>query len=158
MPQNRRTVVRLRRGFNIIELLAALAFMSILLAMGAPKLLTLRDRGAVRSAKQQVSGYLQTARATAVREGTAATFHASGDTVWVTAESTGGATTVLGSPIPLASEFAVSLAAGSGTVRFNSRGFATNLAANQVFRVTRAGFSDSVCVSRLGTITSQCGF
>lgn len=157
MPQNRRTVVRLRRGFNIIELLAALAFMSILLAMGAPKLLTLRDRGAVRSAKQQVSGYLQTARATAVREGSAATFHASGDTVWVTAES-GGSTTVLGSPIPLSSEFAVSLAAGAGTVRFNSRGFATNLAANQVFRVTRAGFSDSVCVSRLGTITSQCGF
>ena len=157
MPQNRRTVVRLRRGFNIIELLAALAFMSILLVMGAPKLLTLRDRGAVRSAKQQVSGYLQTARATALREGTAATFHASGDTVWVTAES-GGSTTVLGSPIPLASEFAVTLAAGSGTVRFNSRGFATNLAANQVFRVTRAGFSDSVCVSRLGTITSQCGF
>lgn len=157
MPQNRRTVVRLRRGFNIIELLAALAFMSILLVMGAPKLLTLRDRGAVRSAKQQVSGYLQTARATALREGTPATFHASGDTVWVTAES-GGSTTVLGSPIPLASEFAVTLAAGSGTVRFNSRGFATNLAANQVFRVTRAGFSDSVCVSRLGTITSQCGF
>ncbi|HEX6252307.1 MAG TPA: GspH/FimT family pseudopilin [Gemmatimonadaceae bacterium] len=150
-------MVRLRRGFNIIELLAALAFMSILLVMGAPKLLTLRDRGAVRSAKQQVSGYLQTARATALREGTPATFHASGDTVWVTAES-GGSTTVLGSPIPLASEFAVTLAAGSGTVRFNSRGFATNLAANQVFRVTRAGFSDSVCVSRLGTITSQCGF
>ncbi|HUF65468.1 MAG TPA: GspH/FimT family pseudopilin [Gemmatimonadaceae bacterium] len=158
MLENRRTVVRPRQGFNIIELLAALAFMSILLVIGAPKLLTLRDRGAVRSAKQQVSGYLAAARATAMREGTAASFHASGDTVWVSAENTAGGTAIVGSAIPLSSEFAVSLAAGANTVRFNSRGFATNLAANQVFRVTRAGFSDSICVSRLGTITSQCGF
>jgi prepilin-type N-terminal cleavage/methylation domain-containing protein len=158
MLENRRTVVRSRQGFNIIELLAALAFMSILLAIGAPKLLTLRDRGAVRTAKQQVSGYLAAARTTAIREGTAATFHASGDSVWVSAERPAGATVVVGSPIPLSSEYAVTLAAGASAVRFNSRGFATNLASNHVFRVTRAGFSDSVCVSRLGTITSQCGF
>lgn len=158
MLEYRRTVVRPRQGFNIIELLAALAFMSILLAIGAPKLLTLRDRGAVRSAKQKVSGYLVAARATAMREGTAASFNASGDTVWVSTEASAGPDVVVASPIPLGAEFAVTLAAGTNTVRFNSRGFATNLAANHVFRVTRAGFSDSICVSRLGTITSQCGF
>ncbi len=157
MLENRRTVVRQRQGFNIIELLAALAFMSLLLAIGSPKLLTLRDRGAVRSAKQQVAGYLAAARAAAMREGRAASFHASGDTVWVSVESAGGPL-VVGSPIPLSSEHSVSLAAGSNTVRFNSRGFATNLVSNQVYRITRSGFSDSVCVSRLGTITSQCGF
>lgn len=158
MLENRRTVVRQRQGFNIIELLAALAFMSLLLAIGAPKLLTLRDRGAVRSAKQQVAGYLVAARAAAMREGRAASFNASGDTVWVSLETATGPALVVGSPIPLSSEYSVSLAAGSNTVRFNSRGFATNLVSNQVYRVTRSGFSDSVCVSRLGTITSQCGF
>jgi Tfp pilus assembly protein FimT len=158
MLENRRTVVRPRQGFNIIELLASLAFMSLLLVIGAPKLLTLRDRGAVRSAKQQVTGYLAAARATAIREGRAATFHASGDTVWVSRENQAGTAIVVGSPIPLKSEFAVSLSTGASTVRFNPRGFATNLASSRVFRVTRAGFSDSVCVSRLGTITSQCGF
>jgi prepilin-type N-terminal cleavage/methylation domain-containing protein len=156
MLETRRGGVRPRPGFNMIELLFALLLLGILFTFGAPRLAAAREHAAVRSARQQVQGYLQTARATAMQRGTPAIFHASSvaGSIWVVDNS---ADTVA-SKRSLASEYDVTLSSSVAEVRFNSRGFATNLAGNGVIKVTRNGYSDSLCVSRLGAITARCGF
>ena len=159
MPEYPRPLVRPRRGINLIELLGALALSGILLAMGAPRLSSIRDKGAVRSAKQQLNSYLVAARSAAMRSGVAASFHVTGDTIWVTSESTTGASQSVAAPLVLSSaSMPLTVTSPVTYVRFNSRGFATNLDGNKVFRVVRAGYSDSVCVSRLGNVSSLCGF
>lgn len=133
----------------------ALVVMGILLGMLGPRLGSIRDRGAVRSGKQQVSAYLATARAAAIRRGRPATFHAASNSIWVTV----GADTV-GSRIALGDEYSITLSSASAidSVRFDARGFATNLPGTQIFRVTRGVYRDSVCVSRAGMIARRCGF
>lgn len=157
MPETCRGAVRPRRGFNLIELLFALTLLGILLAFGAPRLATAREHAAVRSARQQVQGYLAAAREAARQRGSAAVFHVntSASSIWVVGTP---ATDTIAARRSLASEFAVETSSNVSEVRFNSRGFATNLAGTGVIRVSRNGFTDSVCVSRLGAVTTRCGF
>lgn len=152
-----RGAARPRRGFNIIELLFALVLFGILVAFGAPRLAAAREQAAVRSARQQVQGYLMAARSTAMQRGSASVFYAnaSAASIWVAGAAT---TDTVAAPFSLSTEYAVELSGNVDEVRFNSRGFATNLAGNGVIRISRNGNSDSLCVSRLGAITTKCGF
>ena len=149
-----KAVLPRRRGFTFIELVVAVSLMGMLLAILGPRIGATRDRGAVRSAKQKVSAYLATTRAAAIRRGRPATFHASGGSIWV---SIGGTDTVA-ARISLGEEYSVVFEATTDSVRFDARGFATNIPGTQVFRLRRAAYSDSVCVSRGGLIASRCGF
>lgn len=146
-----------RPGFTAVELIIALTVLSIMLGLGLPKLAVARDRAAVRGAKQQVIAYLASARATAIRRGVPAQFHATDNTIWVTATTASAGRDTVGASKPLGSEYAVTLT-GTDSLLFDARGFVTNLAATQKFLVTRAEFSDSLCVSRAGLIASRCGF
>lgn len=138
----------------MVELVVVVALMGILMAILGPRIGATRDRGAVRSAKQKVSAYLATTRAAAIRRGRPATFHATNGHVWV---SVGGTDTVA-APVSLSDEYSVTFEATTDSVRFDARGFATNVPGTQVFRLTRSGYSDSVCVSRGGLIGARCGF
>jgi type II secretory pathway pseudopilin PulG len=138
----------------MVELVVAVTLMGILMAILGPRLGATRDRGSVRSAKQKVTAYLATTRAAAIRRGRPATFHASGGTIWV---SVGGTDTVA-ARISLSGEYSVAFEATTDSVRFDARGFATNVPGTQVFRLSRAGYSDSVCVSRGGMVATRCGF
>lgn len=131
--------------------------MGILAAVAMPKLTGIRRNAAVRSAKQQVGAYLATARSAAIRRGRPTTFHIDGNTIWITSERPGTPIDTVARPIPLDSEYAVTLSAIVNTVRFDARGFPTNLAGRQVFGVAAGGFSDSVCISR-GGLVGRCGF
>ena len=55
-----------RAGHTLIELVVALALMAILLSMAAPRLGTLRDRAAVRSATTEMAAILASARRSAM--------------------------------------------------------------------------------------------
>lgn len=142
----------------MVELIVTVSILGILVAMGLPELAKLRDRSAVRSAKQQVGAYLAIARAAAIRRGGTAQFHAADNRIWVTSAGNGTASDTVGPAIPMHAEFSVVLAATADSIVFDARGVATNLMGTQTFRVARAGYSDSVCVSRGGMIGPRCGF
>ncbi|HEY2164609.1 MAG TPA: prepilin-type N-terminal cleavage/methylation domain-containing protein, partial [Gemmatimonadaceae bacterium] len=73
---------RSRRGFSLIEMMVVLVIAGITMAMAMPKFAGMRDRMAVRSAKQQFSSYLATARAAAIRQSQYGHFHANNNTIW----------------------------------------------------------------------------
>jgi prepilin-type N-terminal cleavage/methylation domain-containing protein len=145
-----------RRGFTFVEVLLVMALMGIILAIGVPKLANAQRHGTVRTSTQKVQSYLVTARLTAMRRGQPTTFHAIGNDIWITSETTAGVTDTVGRRISLGSELGVTLTADVPTVRFTSRGF-TDLNGRTMFRVARTGYADSVCVSRAG-IVGRCGF
>lgn len=58
----------IRRGFTLLELLAALAIGGVLLTLGIRSLVTMRDALAVRTASRTLAGAFSIARATALAQ------------------------------------------------------------------------------------------
>lgn len=140
----------------MIELMIAIVVMGIIMAIGAPKLGSMRDNASVRSATQQIGAYVATARAAAIRRGMRANFKTSADTMWIEIQQPGGPE-VIAPPIPLAATFNVALTPTDvDSIVFDSRGFAINLNEQLTYIVTRASASDSICVTRLGMISPTC--
>ena len=151
---------RLRRGFSIIELLVVLVVSGIVMRMALPRFAAMRDRMALRSAKQQMAAYLVTARASAIRRSATAVFSVSNSTISARVKLPDGSQTSLGGTVPLVSARGVTVSPGGSStpdeIAYDSRGMA-NLPSTHVYVLTRNSKKDSICVSRLGLIAQYCG-
>jgi len=142
--------MRARRGFSLIELLMVFVIFGLMVAIGVPRFVYVRQTLSVKGAKDELATYISTARAASIRRGREARFILSGNQIRVMVDSSGTYVT-LGQPIRLDTSFAVSITPTTDTVRFNSRGIAV-AGVLKKFVVTRSTAKDSVCVSRLGVI------
>lgn len=140
-----------RRGFTALEMLMTLVVASLVMATVAPKFQVARESTSVRSAQQEVAAYLSTAKAAAVRRGTNARFHISGNKISVAVQENGTWTPVTGHR-DLQSEYKVTLVTGVTNIVFDSRGFAWGLASNTEITAMRSGKTQKVCVTRAGAI------
>lgn len=150
---------RARRGFSIAELLVVLIVSGVVMRIAVPRFAAMRDRMALRSAKQQMAAYLVTARAAAIGRSTTTVFSVSNSTISVRAKLPSGSQSSIGGTVPLASARGVTVSPGGGatadTIAYDSRGIATTAARTYV--LTRNSKKDSICVSRLGLIAQYCG-
>lgn len=133
----------------------AVVVMGMIMAIGAPKLASIRDEAAVRSAAQQIGAYVATARAAAIRRGLRANFKTRADTMWVEIQQPGAPEAIV-PRIPLSDTFNVSVQSTADSITFDARGFAVGLNGTQTFTVTRAAARDSICVTRLGMVSRTC--
>ena len=147
--------MRERPGFTLVEVMIAVVVMGMLMAIGAPKLASIRDEAAVRSATQQIGAYVATARAAAIRRGLRANFKTRADTMWVEIQQPGAPEGIV-PRIPLSDTFNVTVESSGDSITFDARGFAVGLDATQMFVVTRASARDSICVTRLGMVSKSC--
>jgi type II secretory pathway pseudopilin PulG len=142
--------------------MVVLIIASIAMSISLPKFAGMRDRMAVRSAKQQLSAYLATARAAAIRQSQTSQFHYASSTIWTTVNQPDGTNINVTRSVPLGTARGVTMTIGGSSVTdsiwFDSRGMGGstgNLA--HTFVLTRNSMKDSVCVSRLGLIARSCG-
>lgn len=143
-----------RPGFTFVELMVALTVAAVIMGIAIPRMSPMRDSAGVRSSKQVLMGYLSTARQAAIRRGQPATFHVSGNRVWV---SVNGGADRLTPEVNLYDQNGVTLTTALTTVTFNPRGLANpRLGTSQVLRLNRGISTDSVCVTILGML-GQCG-
>jgi Tfp pilus assembly protein FimT len=142
-------------------MLVAIVFAAIMMKIAMPKLASLRDKNAVRSAKQLLGSYLMRARAASIRQSQISHFIlASGGNIYVTIAQPNGTTASVTPTAPLASSRGVTVtSSGSATdqIDYDPRGIATGLASTKTFIITRNDVTDSLCVSRLGLIARYCG-
>jgi len=139
----------------MVELMIAVVLMGIIMAIGAPKLGSIRDRASVRSATQQIGAYVATARAAAIRRGMRANFKTRADTMWIEIQQP-GTPEIIAPRIPLRETFNVSMTSTTDSIVFDARGFAIYPLATSKFVVSRAAAKDSTCVTRLGMVSPKC--
>jgi prepilin-type N-terminal cleavage/methylation domain-containing protein len=150
-----------RPGFTLIETMVVLIIAGIAMSISLPKFAAMRDRMSVRSAKQQFSSYLATARAAAIRQSQSGQFHVSSSTVWSSVNQPNGTNINVSKSVSLTTARGVTITlAGSppsnDSIVFDSRGMSSTGAA-RTYVFTRNGLKDSICVSRLGLIARTCG-
>jgi len=140
--------------------MVVLVIAGIVMSMSLPKFASMRDRMSVRSAKQQLTSYLATARAAAIRQSQSGHFHANGNSIWSSVNQPDGTVANVSKSVSLmtARGVAVTLsgsAPSQDSIVFDSRGIGATAA--HKYMLTRNGVKDSVCVSRLGLIARTCG-
>lgn len=136
-----------RVGHTLIELAMALALIAILLSIAAPRLGTLRDRAAVRSATTELAAILASARRSAMlRSGSAMVII---DEYRSTASVIVGADTLLARAV--GDELGVRLSATRDSVLYGPTGRGWG-ASNTSIVVTRGRWADTLFVSRLGRV------
>lgn len=137
------------------EVLVVLVLLALITKMSFPKIVTLRERNAVRAAKLQLASQISTARAAAIRRSQRSifTWQTSTGEAFATVGPTGTETVVSGRVRTSSLGVTVS---PQDNIEFDPRGFATNLTARKVYRFTRSNITDSLCVSRMGQISRYC--
>lgn len=151
---------RIRRGFSIVEMLVVMIIAGVVMKMALPRFAAMRDRMALRSAKQQIGAYLVTARATAIRRARTSTFKVKSNTIWVTTTKSDGTDSTIAMNVPLQSARGVTVSkqgiGADDAIAFDPRGMAI-LNNARAYVLTRNSSKDSICVSRLGLIAQRCG-
>lgn len=143
-----------RKAFTLIELMIVIVLVGILTIATAPTGRRIMVNNAMRSAKQEVAATLAVARASAIHNGRPTRFVRTSNVVHVRLE-TGTQFDTVGVPLDV-SEHRVSLAMSPDTIRFDPRGFAPGIgSAYQTIQLSRAGRTDSVCVTRFGRIITE---
>jgi prepilin-type N-terminal cleavage/methylation domain-containing protein len=142
-----------RRGFSLAEILMCLVLVALITKLSLPKIVSMREKNAVRAAKLQLASQIATARNAAIRRSQKSTF------AWQSGEALAkvgptGTETVVGSRVRFTSMRVT--VTPQENIEFDARGFATNLTARKVYRFTRNGVTDSMCVSRVGQISRYC--
>lgn len=141
------------RGFTLVEMLTVVVLMTSLAAFSMPRFATLRERGNLSSARQQIEAAIVTARSTAVQKGLPATVRVANNRVWVTAMTASGSTITIMTPVPLDSVYRVKVAASDTSLSFDARGFASpRLGAPGIVRLVGATRRDSVCITVIGQL------
>jgi len=142
--------------------MVVLVIAGITMAIAMPKFAGMRDRMSVRSAKQQFSSYLATARAAAIRQSQSGQFHANSNSIWSNVNQPDGTNINVSRGVSLMNARGVAVTLGGSapnqdSIVFDSRGMSTNIATGRTYVFTRNGVKDSICVSRLGLIARTCG-
>lgn len=134
-------------GHTLMELVVALTLMAILLSMATPRLGTLRDRAAVRSAATELAATLASARRVAMLRSTGAAVVM--DAERSTATVVVGVDTIFARS--LGNELGVQLSATRDTVLYGPSGRGWG-ASNTSIIVARGRSADTLYVSRLGRV------
>jgi len=146
---------RSRQGFTFTEILVVFVVFGVVTSLTFPRLRESTLRSSVSGAKVDVATYLSVARAAAIRRGKTTQFHASGNAIWVTADSNGTQVTIARKFL-LDSNSNVVVTASRDPISYDARGFASGLAGSATWVVTRGGKADSVCITRLGITLLDC--
>src|SRR4029078_5419977 len=93
IPPAPRRRLRARRGVSIAEMVVVLVISGIVLNIALPRFAGMRDRMNLRSAKQEFTAYLMTARAAAIRQSQQSQFHIVNNTAWKTVNQPNGTNT-----------------------------------------------------------------
>ena len=144
-----------RRGFTFTELLVVFVIFGIVTSLTFPRFQDSRLRSSVSAAKVDVATYLSVARAAAIRRGKTTQFHASGNSIWVTADSSGTQVTIARKFL-LDSNANVTVTVTNDPISYDSRGFASGLAGTAKWTISRSGKTDSLCLTRLGITLLDC--
>src|SRR5690242_6965572 len=78
------------RGVTMAEMVVVLVISGIVLNIALPRFAGMRDRMNLRSAKQEFTAYLMTARAAAIRQSQQSQFHIVNNTAWTTVNRPNG--------------------------------------------------------------------
>ena len=150
--------MRNRSGFTMIEVALVTTIVGLLSLVAYPKVSDMRERSDVDAARRRILSQLNVARASAVQRGRRVEMRMVSNTMWLTA-SNGVTQQVITKPVQLDSLFSVSVSATATTVAFDSRGFSVSLPnTGAKYVLTRGEYSDSICVTKLGTVlTAGCG-
>lgn len=140
--------------------MVVLIIASIAMAISLPKFAAMRDRMAVRSAKQQLNSYLVTARAAAIRQSQSSQFHVLSNTIWTTVNQPDGTNISVSKSVSLSNARGVTVTLGGSapndSIMFDSRGMSST-GSSRTYVLTRNSTKDSICISRLGLIARTCG-
>ncbi len=144
-------------GFTVVELLIVMTVMGLVTAITFPRVNGARTSAALHAARVQFVASLVTARQAAVRFGRPAQLRRSGNSIEVRADTSGtGAFVSLAHPVPLDSQFSVTLSATVDSIVFGPRGLASNLSSSGArFALARGSAQDSVCLTRLGELAPR---
>lgn len=145
-----------KRGFSLIEMLIVIVLISLIVAMGLPRLRSTVEKQNIRSAKALLATLVATARGVAVQRGCAATLNLSVDSAWVTACGVNppAASVQVGTKKLVGGEFGVTLAPSAATVTYDPRGLATVFQTVSI-RITGPNYQDSVVINQVGKVIRQ---
>jgi prepilin-type N-terminal cleavage/methylation domain-containing protein len=148
-------MLRSRYGYTVAEMIVVLIIFGVVTALSIPRLHAAQSSAGLRSARTQTAIFLAQAHALAIQRGREAHFVRSGNVVSVTVDSS-GTQVIYGRPHDLSSEHGVTIPTTTqDTIKFDARGFATNISTTAKFVVTRDGMRDSVCVAKIGKIITR---
>ena len=148
---------RLPRGFSTVELLLVMVIMGVVFALVVPRMTVVRDRTALRAAKQQFTAAVSATRAAATQKGKNATMTMVGSTIGVRVRSglAGTLTRVL-CPLRLDQTLGVTLTPIGGApnvIEYDTRGLLAPVPDGILrYQLSREGLADTVCISRAGLI------
>ena len=146
---------RNRSGYTLVEMVVVLIIFGVVTGLSIPRLHAAQSSAGLRSARTQTAIYLAQAHALAIQRGREARFVRSGNSVSVTVDSS-GTQVVYGRPHDLSREHGVAIPTTTqDTIKFDARGFATNITSTAKFVITRDGMRDSVCVAKIGKIITR---
>lgn len=154
--------LRARRGVSIAEMVVVLVISGIVLNIALPRFAGMRDRMNLRSAKQEFTTYLMTARAAAVRQSQPSQFHIVNNTAWTTVSQPNGTTATVNQRLRFFRTRNVIITMGGSapndSIVYDARGIENVPGQRRVYVLTLNNLKDSVCVSRAGLISRQCSW
>ena len=140
-----------RRGFSLVELTVAVAFIGVLTALVAPKVSEASDYNNIMTAKRTVVTHFSSAQSTAIQRGRSVKVTIEADSIWLTLVRTTG-DSVISAKRSLA-DLGTDVETTVTTVTYDSRGFAVGMpTAGAKIRFHGIGVSDSLCVTRSGMV------
>ncbi len=138
--------------FTVMVLLLVMGMIGVITALAYPKMHSMFDSANVRTARDRVQAYLNSARAVAVQNGRTSVFHSTAQVIWVTADSQGTQTTYL-NKIALNTVYGVTMTATADSVVYTGHGIAMSLGHNDTLSLSKNGKTQQVCIGGLGTIS-----
>jgi len=142
------------------EMVVVLVISGIVLNIALPRFAGMRDRMNLRSAKQEFTAYLMTARAAAIRQSQQSQFHIVNNTAWTTVNRPNGTNTTVNQRLRLFRTRNVIVTrdgwAPNDSIVYDARGIESLPRGKRTYVLTLNNLKDSVCVSRAGLIARQC--
>jgi prepilin-type N-terminal cleavage/methylation domain-containing protein len=154
--------LRARRGVSIAELVVVLVIAGIMLNIALPRFAAMRDRMNLRTAKQEFTALLVTARAAAVRQSQQSQFHIVNNSAWTTVSQPNGTSATVNMKNRFFSTRSVIVTLGGSapndSIVYDARGLEVWPVTQRTYVLTLNNLKDSVCVSRVGLIARTCGW